>query len=146
MLEESTVTVECPGGGIPRSLTLAEATDAILFCSSIVHDLAYQAATIAMEKESSDPLEDSKPMVTIPEAAKAGSRKGLRSRAVSKHTLKSQKARERKEETDVKPSCAETEKDAVVDEPFKHNAGLPNKVDSMKPPPKIESKCNCTIM
>ncbi|KAI9080876.1 hypothetical protein K1719_037185 [Acacia pycnantha] len=145
-IEESTVTLECPGGGNPRSLTLEEATDAILFCSSIVHDLAYQAATIAMEKESSDPLEDSKPMVTIPEGPKGGSRKGLRSRAVSKHTLKSQKARERKEETDVKPPCGETEKDAVVDEPFKHNAGLPNKVDSMKPPPKIESKCNCTIM
>lgn len=145
MTEESTVTVECSGGGNPRSLTLEEATDAILFCSSIVHDLAYQAATIAIENESSDPLEGSKPMLTIPDAPKAGSRKGLRSRAVSKHTLKSQKTRERKVETDVKLPCDETEKDEVVDEPFKQNIGLPNKMDSMKPP-KIESKCNCTIM
>lgn len=144
-IEESTVTVEYPGGGNPRSLTLEEATDVILFCSSIVHDLAYQAATVAMEKESSDPLEGSKPTVTIPETPKASSRKGLRSRAVGRHTLKSQKARERKVETDVKSPGGETEKDEVVDESFKHNAGLPNKVDSMKPP-KVESKCNCTIM
>lgn len=143
--EESTVTVECQGGGNTRSLTLEEATDAILFCSSIVHDLAYQAATIAMEKESSDPLEGSKPTVTILGTPNAGGRKGSRGRTVGRRTLNSQKVRQRKVETaNVKSPHGETENDENVDE-FKHNVGLPNKVDSMKPP-KLESKCNCTIM
>ncbi|KAG6467200.1 hypothetical protein ZIOFF_074987 [Zingiber officinale] len=34
-----------------RLFTLEEATESILFCSSIIHDLAYKAATIEMEKE-----------------------------------------------------------------------------------------------
>ncbi|KAK7255790.1 hypothetical protein RIF29_29210 [Crotalaria pallida] len=66
--EGSTITVECLGAGNTRSLlTLEEATDTILFCSSIIHDLAYQAATIAMEKEHSDPLpfEGSEPTVEV---------------------------------------------------------------------------------
>ncbi|KAF7813629.1 flocculation protein FLO11 [Senna tora] len=144
-IEESTVTVECQDGGNTRNLTLEEATDTILFCSSIIHDLAYQAATIAMEKESTEPLEGSKPTVALLGTPNTGSRKGLRSRTVGKRTLKSQKVRQRKVETDVKSPLSKTENDENVDESFKHNAGLPDKVDSTKPP-KLESKCNCTVM
>ncbi|KAK3190285.1 hypothetical protein Dsin_029846 [Dipteronia sinensis] len=52
----STVSLESRGGSKGRSLTLEEATDAIHFCSSIVQDLAYQVATIAMEKENEEPI------------------------------------------------------------------------------------------
>lgn len=38
--EESTVTVEYLGAGNTKSLTLEEATDAIPFCSSIIHNPA----------------------------------------------------------------------------------------------------------
>lgn len=147
MAEGSTVTVECQGPGNSRSLTLAEATDTILFCSSIVHDLAYQAATIAMEKEFSDPFEGSKPTVTL--LGKPNSdRKETRRRTVSRRSLKSNKAaRQRNVETDVKPpSGNKTENDENFDESFTCNVGLPDKVDSMKAPPKLESKCNCIIM
>ncbi|XP_061338724.1 uncharacterized protein LOC133285499 [Gastrolobium bilobum] len=145
-IEGSTVTVECQGVGNTRSLTLEEATDTILFCSSIIHDLAYQAATIAMEKECSDRFEGSEPTVTL--LGKPNSdRKGIRNRPVSKHnnTLKSQKTRKRRVETDVKTPSGKTENDENIDESFTRNVGLPNKVDSMKPP-KLESKCNCIIM
>ncbi|CAK9190742.1 unnamed protein product [Sphagnum troendelagicum] len=36
---------------VSRNITLAEATDRILFCSSIVHDLVYEAAELASAKE-----------------------------------------------------------------------------------------------
>ncbi|KAL2991314.1 hypothetical protein AAZX31_11G252900 [Glycine max] len=145
-IEGSTVTVECQGAGNTRSLTLEEATDTILFCSSIVHDLAYKAATIATEKECSNPFEGSEPTVTL--LGKANSdRKDSRNRPTSKRTLKSQKTKtkQRRVETDVKIPSGKTENDENIDESFTHNVGLPNKVDSMKPP-KLESKCNCIIM
>ncbi|MCO5604953.1 hypothetical protein L7F22_059128 [Adiantum nelumboides] len=43
-----------PKLGVPlskRSLTLEEATDTILVCSSVVHELVYKAATLAIENE-----------------------------------------------------------------------------------------------
>ncbi|KAK3223576.1 hypothetical protein Dsin_010601 [Dipteronia sinensis] len=144
ILEESTVLLECRGGSKGRSLTLEEATDAILFCSSIVHDLAYQAATIAMEKENEEPLEDSRPTVTIL-GKSSGDRKDPRGRTISKRTAKSLKARQRRVETNVKAPSSKTENDENADESMIHNVGVPNKVDSTKPP-KLESKCNCTIM
>ncbi|CAL9081794.1 unnamed protein product [Musa textilis] len=62
--EEPIVTVEAQRKIVQRSFTLEEATDTILFCSSIVHDVAYKAATIAMEKESA-PYESSYRTVTF---------------------------------------------------------------------------------
>lgn len=142
--EESTVLVECRGGSKGRSLTLEEATDTILFCSSIIHDLAYQAATIAIEKESSVPLEGSRPTVTILENS-TSDRKDLRGRTVGRWTSKSHKVRQRRVETDVKSVPTKAVNDENAYEPSIHNVGIPNKMDSMNPP-KLESKCNCSIM
>ena len=136
--------VECRGGSKARSLTLEEATDTILFCSSIVHDLAYQAATIAIEKESSVPLEGSRPTMTIL-GKSTSDRKDLRGRTVGRRTSKSHKVRQRRVETDVKSLSTKIENDENADESSIRNVGLPNKLDSMKPP-KLESKCNCSIM
>lgn len=46
------VNADAPKGYLSRSMTLEEATDTVLFCSSIVHDLVYKAATTAMQKET----------------------------------------------------------------------------------------------
>ncbi|XP_027919127.1 flocculation protein FLO11 [Vigna unguiculata] len=145
-IEGSTVTVECQDGVNTRSLTLEEATDTILFCSSIIHDLAYKAATISMEKEHSEPLEGSEPTVTI--LGKPNSDiKDTRSQIARKRAMKPQKARPKMVETDVKSeSPTKTENDENTDESLIRNVGLPNKIDSMKPPNKLESKCNCIIM
>ncbi|XP_050373185.1 uncharacterized protein LOC126790868 [Argentina anserina] len=150
--EESTVMVESQGRCKKRNLTLEEATDTILLCSSIVHDLAYQAATIAIEKEQSVPLEGSQPTVTIlgnsnPE------RKDPRGRTVSRRSVKSLKGRQKRLETDAGPIGSKTENDENENDNENVDEGLqqrpvglpPNKADGLKPP-KLESKCNCTIM
>lgn len=136
--------VDCQGGSKARSLTLEEATDTILFCSSIVHDLAYHAATTAIEKESSVALEGSWPTVTILGKSTAD-RKDPRGRPSGKRTSKSLKVRQKRAGTDAKHSANRTENDENANESMVHNVGLPNEMDSMKPP-KLESKCNCTIM
>eukprot|EP00250_Pteridium_aquilinum_P014420 c21976_g1_i1 orf=532-3642(+) len=53
---------------LKRSVTLEEATDTILFCSSIVHELVYKAATLAIENEekrTSKPLVSKRDFVTL---------------------------------------------------------------------------------
>ncbi|XVF02690.1 hypothetical protein REPUB_Repub04eG0196300 [Reevesia pubescens] len=144
IVEESTILVECHGGSKARSLTLEEATDTILFCRSIVHDLAYQAATIAIGKESSVPLEGSRPTVTIL-GKSTSDRKDIRGRTVGRRTSKFHKVRQRRVETDVKSPSTKTENDENADESSIRNVGLPNKMDGVKPQ-KLESKCNCSIM
>ncbi|URE43150.1 hypothetical protein MUK42_33577 [Musa troglodytarum] len=49
--KEPIMMIEAPKEHIQRSFTLEEAAHSILFCSYIVHDMAYKAATIGMEKE-----------------------------------------------------------------------------------------------
>ncbi|CAN0929262.1 hypothetical protein LINGRAHAP2_LOCUS36968 [Linum grandiflorum] len=151
VLDESTVTVECPSGNKARSLTLEEATDTILFCSSIVHDLAYRAATIAIEKELSVPPDDSRPTVTIL-GKSTPDRKESRGR--NKRASKSSKVKQQKqlESAAKSPTAAKVENDENDDSNANEdltmrNVGLDdsNKMDSSKPP-KLESKCNCTIM
>ncbi|GKV14703.1 hypothetical protein SLEP1_g25534 [Rubroshorea leprosula] len=145
----STVVVECQGGSKMRSLTLEEATDTILFCSSIVHDLAYQAATIAIEKESSMPLEDSRPTVMI---LGKSNMKDPRGRTGGRRTSKSLKAKQRKLETDKKSTSTKSENNENSDEEgaLRNSSmrivGLPNKEEDSTKPPKLESKCNCSIM
>lgn len=146
ILEESTVMVEGHRGSVAKSLTLDEATDTILFCSSIVHNLAYQAASIALEKEKVVSLEGSRPTVTLLGKQSPDRREPLRGRIVGKRGSKSQKARQRRVETETKPSpCRDTENDENKDESLPRMVGVHNKGESMKPP-KLESKCNCRIM
>jgi len=144
--EESTVTLEGQGGNRPRSLTLEEATDTILFCSSIVHDLAYRAANIAIEKENSVLLKDSRPTVTIVGKANSDRRDPHGRISGRRNSKSSQKARQ-KMEVDAKPpqSNTNTESDEKTDKSTTRIVGAPIKGDSLNPP-KLESKCNCTIM
>ncbi|KAE9604812.1 hypothetical protein Lalb_Chr11g0075701 [Lupinus albus] len=148
-IEGVTITAECQGAGNTRSLTLEEATDTILFCSSIIHDLAHQAASTALEKEySDDPFEGSQPAMTL--LGKSNSnREDTHSRVVCKHASKLHKAKQRRVvENNVKPSSGMTKNDENIDESFTHdnNDGLPEKVDSNMKLPKLESKCSCIIM
>ncbi|KAL0357796.1 UNVERIFIED_CONTAM: hypothetical protein Scaly_1465300 [Sesamum calycinum] len=138
--EESTITLEDVGGTKSRSLTLEEATDAILFCSSIVHNLAYEAANIAIDKEN-PPVEVLRPTMTF--AGKSNpDRRDIRSRTLGKRSSKSQKVRQRRQESDTKPPpvVAETDEKSTP-----RIIRSPTKVDTVTPP-KLESKCNCIIM
>ncbi|KAL3656036.1 hypothetical protein CASFOL_000432 [Castilleja foliolosa] len=142
VLEESTVVLEDMGGTKPRSLTLKEATDAILFCSSIVHSLAYEAANVAISKDN-PPVEALRPAVTFVGKSNPD-RKEMRSRATGRRSSKSQKNRQRKLETDnTKPPSVIAESDEKrISQSIVRS---PSKGESMNPP-KLESKCNCTIM
>lgn len=145
ILEESTVTVDGPGGHRLRSLTLEEATDTILFCSSIIQNLAYQAATLGLEKEHLQSLELSRPMVTLPRKY-SPDRKDQRVRSGSKHTPKSNKARQRRvESANEKSALPETEPEVKTHGSVPHDSEAPHRTDSKKPL-NLESKCNCTVM
>ncbi|KAI4379881.1 hypothetical protein MLD38_006122 [Melastoma candidum] len=138
VLEESTVMVETQAGSKARSVTLEEATDTILFCRSIVHDLSYKAATVAIEKEDVVALEGSHPTVTIMGKSTSDTKDPPhRGRIVSKHALKAQKPRCRQVKKERRPPTFNAENDENIDESLTHNIGQPL---------KLESKCNCTIM
>ncbi|RZC74620.1 hypothetical protein C5167_050101 [Papaver somniferum] len=144
IVEESNVVVE--NRHMRRSLTLEEATDTILFCSSIIHDLAYEAATVALSKEINEVhLEGSVPTITIPDKS-CSERKDQRGKTtVRKRPPKSEKARQRRVETEENKNSNTSETDITSNDSLKHDSGLPKKVDTSRPP-KLESKCNCTIM
>lgn len=149
--DESTVLVECPGGKEPRSLTLEEATDTILFCSSIVHDLVYQAATIAMDKAKDVPVEEEMLHPTVTVLGKSNANRnsyGLGGGTkAKKKSSKSAKASRKQTETEEKREV-EIENDENAGEAVMiRNVGVPpSKGENLKPPPKLESKCNCSIM
>ncbi|OAY71747.1 hypothetical protein ACMD2_00796 [Ananas comosus] len=139
--EESTTMAEGPRRQIRRSFTLEEATDTVLFCSSIIHDLAYKAATIGMEKELTS-LEAPRPTVTILGKFTQDNLHTESAKCVPKNCV----VKRKRLETDMKTPSSNLQENAenlVCSAPF--SSEVPKKVDGMKPP-KLESKCNCTIM
>jgi hypothetical protein len=147
ILEESTVSVRMKGGGSERNMTLEEATETVLFCSSIIQNLAYDAATIAIEKENTDPWEGSKPMVTILGGKENCEKKDINCKTPGKHAVKAQKVKQRRIETTAAARSPIKNNDDVSNNTRTRMVGVPHhhSVDSMKPP-KLESKCNCTVM
>ncbi|KAL0408514.1 UNVERIFIED_CONTAM: hypothetical protein Sradi_1785800 [Sesamum radiatum] len=106
---------------------------------SIAHNLAYEAADIAIDNENLQ-VEVLQPTVTF--VSKSNSQiRDMRSRNVGKRSSKSQKAQQKRLEMETKPPpCSETKQ---MSSP--HIIGAPNNGESMKPP-KLESMCNCVIM
>ncbi|CAF2252941.1 unnamed protein product [Brassica napus] len=153
--DESTVLVECPGQKEPKSLTLEEATDAILFCSSIVHDLVYQAASIAMDKArdvaATEEEEVLRPTVTVlgkSDANRSSYTSGGGTKT-KKQSSKGAKASRKQTETEENIEVhIENDENAGEAARMISNVGVPpsNKADNLKPPPKLENKCNCSIM
>ncbi|KAK9063500.1 hypothetical protein SSX86_017370 [Deinandra increscens subsp. villosa] len=144
--EESMVLVEGQGGTKGKSLTLEEATDTILFCSSIVHSLAYEAANIAMEKESSsEPSGDNDYWPLVPAVPKSHSgRKDLQSRKTSKRSKKSRKIRKKTMEEDTVKTPNSINSGEETDLPKTRIIHSNNKENTK--PPILEAKCNCRIM
>ncbi|XP_025806129.1 uncharacterized protein LOC112884784 isoform X2 [Panicum hallii] len=142
--EESCEAVDGSRKQIQRCFTLEEAADTILFCSSIVHDLAYKAATIALENEKESECVDSiRPTVTI--VGRSGQKEDSLPKLAHRRTPNRKVKRKRLEgETTTTET---TEKDAVAKDssPVRSASGITRNSDNMKPP-KLESKCNCIIM
>ncbi|CAA0818357.1 Unknown protein [Striga hermonthica] len=127
----------------PSSLvTVEEATEAILFCSSIVHSLAYEAADMAINKES-PPTEVLRPAVAFLGGPNSKRRdNNMRLRTMRKRSPRVQRARQKKPEMDTKPLSCNAEADANSSPVI---VRVRNEVDSVEPA-KLESKCNCVIM
>lgn len=141
--QEQTIKSDPPRGYLSRNLTLEEATDTILFCSSIVHNLAYKAVTIAMEKES-PPIEIPRPMVTI--VGRSEDRKNTCARDAARRTSKFQKIKSRQTAAHLQaPPNNNIEVNVKDHEAVMHVVTIPEKADTLKPL-SANSKCNCTIM
>lgn len=130
--------------GSKAGMTLEDVNDTILFCSSIIQKISYDAATIAVENGSPALFEGSRPMVTIL-GKKAPERKDSRGRLTVKRTSKPQKA-EWPVETDLKPPNSSNDEE-ITDASETRIVGISDIGESnMKEPSKLESKCNCTVM
>ncbi|CAL9048185.1 unnamed protein product [Musa banksii] len=141
-LQEPHAKVEAPRRSMQRTFTLEEATDTVLFCSSIVHDLAYKAAAIGMEKEMAA-SEASHPTVT--RLAKSISYQMDFQNTSNKCVKNSRKVKRKRLEIDTKKPSMDLGNDDNYPELVSSSAEDLQMIDSMKPP-KLESKCNCTVM
>ncbi|PWA80464.1 hypothetical protein CTI12_AA197010 [Artemisia annua] len=148
IIEESIVLVEQKGLR-RRSLTLEEATDTILFCSSIVHSLARNAATIAIEKENAiDPLDEYGSWPLIPATRKSDLHKSeYQSRNTTKRSSQSHKPKQEKEPETEPRDIYKTETEGKTEIPRTRIVGFRDLDNGeSKKPPMLESKCNCIIM
>ncbi|XP_019059528.1 PREDICTED: flocculation protein FLO11-like isoform X2 [Tarenaya hassleriana] len=142
--EESSLQLDSHGGSKGRSLTLEEATDAILFCSSIVHEIAYKAASTAIDSDTEEPFEQLRPTVTVSGRSNTVTKDTWSRNLVPKRNSKATKTRRaRAEEEEKSPGKLKNDENAGI--PVIRNVGIPNRMDEMKQP-KPESKCNCRIM
>ncbi|XP_006663925.1 uncharacterized protein LOC102711930 [Oryza brachyantha] len=133
---------EGSGKQIQRCFTLEEATDTVLFCSSIVHDLAYKAATIGLEREQEAELAYA-PRPTLTMVEKFIPREDSLLRGPHRRTTR-RKVERKIPEGEYITDTASTE--VITKEPVPaRSSEITTTSDSLKPP-KIESKCNCTIM
>lgn len=132
--------VEGPREQTQRCFTLEEATDTILFCSSIAHDIAYRAATIGLEHEQHSELASAR-RPAVPMAGQSiprgdGSRKPPH-RLVPRHRKRSEG------ETVTEPDKMEVvAEDPIPVRPVPEFSWTSGSFKS----PKVESKCNCAIM
>jgi hypothetical protein len=121
---------------------LEEATDTILFCSSIVHDLAYKAATIALENEQeSEYVEPIRPTIV----GKYIPKDDVLLRLPHRRTTNRKVKRKRLEGETIVSESTEKDSTAKDSSPVRSASGITRNSDNMKPP-KLESKCNCIIM
>lgn len=145
LVAESPEAVEGSRKEIQRCFTLEEATDTILLCSSIVHDLAYKAATIALDHEQERVhAEPTRPSVTI--VGKSIPKEDGLLKLTHRRTPNRKVKRKRLEGETTITENAEKKDDISTDHsPVRSSSGITRTSESMKPP-KLESKCNCIIM
>lgn len=139
-VDESLVRVEGSREKTQRCFTLQEATDTILFCSSIVHEIAYRAATIGLEHEQKSELAcGCGPTVTIVQTSipKGDSSLKLSHKPIPKHRKKSEGV-----------AITETDKMEVVGKDPGPACLVPefSRTSDSTKLSKLESKCNCAIM
>ncbi|XP_042432131.1 uncharacterized protein LOC122018780 [Zingiber officinale] len=139
---EEPITIESPRKQVQRCFTLEEATDTILFCSAIVHDIANKAATIAVDKDLA--LYDSSHRLITFLGNTVSNHKDFR-KASSGRTQSPRRVKRKKQETADKMPSVEPTNNVINSEITSCDNQVTHSIDSAKPP-KPESKCNCTVM
>lgn len=132
---------DAPRGYLSRSMTLEEATDTVLFCSSIVHDLVYKVATTAMEKEPllATPI----PTVTRSGMSHMERRKVCREATV-RRTLRYQTIKSRQTMAHLHTPSNRIETTVEDQQPVMHvKVGERNRSTR---PKKENPKCCCTVL
>ncbi|KAF0888681.1 hypothetical protein E2562_016478 [Oryza meyeriana var. granulata] len=142
---ESPEAVQGSRKQIQRCFTLEEATDTILLCSSIVHDLAYKAASIALDHEQERVhAEPTRPTVTI--VGKSIPKEDVLLKLPHRRTPNRKVKRKRLEgETTITENAEKKDAISTDHSPVRSFSGITRTSESRKPP-KLESKCNCIIM
>ncbi|KAI3970300.1 hypothetical protein MKX01_023947 [Papaver californicum] len=135
----------CPKHETKNMCVEAETTDTLLVCSSIVHNMAYQA--IAMEKEKSIHVDGYWTTVTsFGKTIYDG--KDSHVTTISKPSSNSQKEIQRVE---IEGKSLSTKKDTDINtniksqEPMKYAAMVTNN-GGITIPQKVEAKCSCVVM
>jgi hypothetical protein len=149
--EASSTKVEISTPQMRRSFTLEEATDTILLCSSIVHDVAYKAATIAIEKESLNREVIEEPRATITGVNYPTAKSDRSTEPPLKRIVNARKVKRKRHDTENTTQSGEVEGGDVKDcNSLPSTGDSVHKNESLKPPQpppaKLEGKCNCTIM
>lgn len=142
VLAEEPVSIESPRKQVQRCFTLEEAADTILFCSAIVHDIADKAATIAVDKDLA--LYDSSHLLITFLGSTVSNHKDFR-KASSGRTQSPRRVKRKKQETADKMPSVEPTNNVLNSEITSYDNQVTHSIDSVKPP-KLESKCNCTVM
>lgn len=135
------VNADAPRGYLSRSMTLEEATDTVLFCSSIVHDLVYKVVTTAAQKETilATPI----PTVTRSGLSHMECRKVCREAPV-RRTLRYQTIKSRQTMAHLHTPANRVETTVENQQPVMHvKIGERNRSTR---PKKENPKCCCTVL
>lgn len=127
-MAELSETTEAPRGA-QRNFASEEATDAILLCNSIVHDLVYESTAIGSENQMAL-TEISHP--SLEQLVKSASDLKYLRYVYYKRYKNLQRFNRKRQEFDIKKVLGHLGTDAKGKEHVK--------------PFKVESKCNCSIM
>ncbi|KAJ3671693.1 hypothetical protein LUZ60_007772 [Juncus effusus] len=145
---------EAPAGGqrreMRKSFTLEEATDTILFCSSIIHDLAYKAASISIDKKDDSSPDEAPAQPTVTIVKKAPVKEDTLPKPPAKRIVNARKVKRKRPDLEITAQETENIKESELGENNNNDNINNNDGDSKKPAqpptPKLEAKCNCVIM
>jgi len=143
--DNSGLDTDAPPTSLSRSLTLEEATDTVLFCSTIVHNLIDKAANIGMEKENLKAVGNPSTNVTFL-AMPAAMQRNLSVSAASPHTsFKPKKTKSRQAITGHRVQSNKFDNNIRDGERVLQVVVIPQR-DAIAHAKKRKWKCCCTIM
>ncbi|RZC68441.1 hypothetical protein C5167_031683 [Papaver somniferum] len=138
--------VGCPKQEIKNMCVEAAAIDTLPLCSSIVHNLAYQATSIATEKEKLIHVDDY--WTTVTSFGKTSYNEDSHVMTINSPSLNSMKEMQKVE---MKGKSLSTKKGISINtsiksqEPMKNTETVTNRGDIIIPQ-KVEAKCSCIVM